>query len=81
MCASPCRSRPLFDACAARGPHRWLLTNTDPLFGDAALAERAGLVLESTASGHPTPVSDSTLIAAVTSLRRASAASLACLTG
>jgi hypothetical protein len=81
MCAGPGRSRPLYDACSARGPDRWLLTNTDPLFGDAALAESAGLVTESTASGHPTPVSDSTLIAAVTSLLPASAASLASLTG
>ena len=81
MCAGPGRSRPLYHACSARGPDRWLLTNTDPLFGDAALAERAGLVTESSASGHPTPVSDSTLIAAATSLRPASAASLASLRG
>lgn len=77
MCASPGRSRPLYDACSARGPEQWLLTNTDQIFGDAALAESAGLVVESSASGHPTPVSDSTLLAAVTSLRPASAASLA----
>jgi len=81
MCASPGRSRPLYDACSARGPDRWLLTNTDPLFGDAALAESAGLVTESTVSAHPTAVSDSTLVVAVTSLRPASAASLASLTG
>jgi hypothetical protein len=79
MCASPGRSRPLFDACSARGRQQWLLTNTDPIFGDAALAESAGLVMESSASAHPTPVSDSTLIAAVTSLRPATAASLASL--
>jgi hypothetical protein len=81
LCAGPGRSRPLYDACSARGPDRWLLTNADPLFGDAALAESAGLVMESSASGHPTPVSDSTLIAAVTSLRPTSAASLASLGG
>jgi hypothetical protein len=79
MCASPGRSRPLYDACSARGPERWLLTNTDPLLGDAALAESAGLVMESSANGQPTAVSDSTLIAAVTSLRPASAARLASL--
>jgi hypothetical protein len=81
MCAGPGRSKPLYDACTSRGPHRWLLTNTDPLLGDAALAESAGLVVESDTSGHPTQVSDSTLIAAVTSLRPASAASLAGLGG
>jgi len=79
MCASPGHSRPLFDACSARGPDRWLLTNTDPLFGDAALAKSAGLVLQSKPNGSR--VSDSTLMVAVTSLRPASAASLASLTG
>lgn len=79
MCASPGHSRPLFDACSARGPDRWLLTNTDPLFGDAALAKGAGLVLQSKPNGSR--VSDSTLMVAVTSLRPASAASLASLTG
>jgi len=79
MCASPGHSRPLFDACLARGPDRWLLTNTDPLFGDAALAKSAGLVLQSKPNGSR--VSDSTLMVAVTSLRPASAASLASLTG
>jgi hypothetical protein len=81
LCSSPGRSRPLYDACSALGPDRWLLTNADPLFGDAALAESAGLVTESSTSAHPTPVSDSTLIAAVTSLRPASAAALAGLPG
>ena len=79
MCASPGRSRPLYDACSARGPDRWLLTNTDPLFGDAALAESAGLVMQSSPNGGR--VSDSTLMAAATSLRPASAASLASLRG
>lgn len=79
LCAGPGRSRPLYDACSARGPDRWLLTNTDPLFGDAALAESAGLVMKSTPNGSR--VGDSTLIAAVTSLRPASAASLASLGG
>ncbi len=79
MCAGPGRSRPLYDACSARGPDRWLLTS--PQSGDAALAQSAGLVTEFTASAHPAPVSDSTLIAAVTSLLPASAASLASLTG
>jgi hypothetical protein len=79
MCAGPGHSRPLYDACTALGPGRWLLTNADPLLGDAALAQGGGLVTESSASGHPAPVSDSTLIAAVTSLRPASAASLASL--
>lgn len=50
-----------------------------PLFGDAALAESAGLVMESTLNGGR--VGDSTLIAAATSLRPASAASLASLRG
>jgi hypothetical protein len=81
MCAGPGRSRPLYDACSARGPGHWLLTNTDPLFGDAALAESAGLVMESSTNGDATRISDSTLIAAVTSLRPASAASLASLPG
>jgi hypothetical protein len=81
MCAGPGHSRPLYDACSVHRPGQWLLTNADPLFGDAALAESAGLVMESSTSGHPTPVSDSTLIASVTSLRSASAASLASLGG
>jgi hypothetical protein len=79
MCAGPGRSLPPYDACSARGPDRWLLTSADPLFGDAALTESAGLVMESTPNGGH--VSDSTLIAAVTSLRPASAASLATLRG
>jgi hypothetical protein len=79
MCAGPGRSRPLYDACSARGQNRWLLTNTDPLLGDAALAESAGLVLQSAPNGGR--VGDSALIAAVTSLLPASAASLAGLRG
>jgi hypothetical protein len=79
LCAGPGRSRPLFDACSARGPRRWLLTNADPILGDAALAESAGLVMESTPNGGH--VADSMLIAAATSLRPASAASLAGLPG
>jgi hypothetical protein len=81
MCAGPGRSRPLYDACSARGPHRWLLTNKDPLFNNAALAESAGLVMQSSTNGDATRISTSTLIAAVTSLRPASAASLAGLRG
>jgi hypothetical protein len=79
MCASASCSQPIYDACSARGPDRWILTRTDPLFGDAALAKSAGLVMESSPNGGR--VGDSTLIAAVTSLRPASAASLASLTG
>lgn len=75
LCAGPGRSRPPHNACSALGPDRWLLTNTDPPFGDVALAESAGLVLKSTANGGR--VGDRTLIAAVTSLRPTSAASLA----
>jgi hypothetical protein len=79
LCAGPGRSRPLYNACSARGPDRWLLTNTDPPPGDAALATSAGLVTESTANGGR--VGDRTLLAAVTSLRPTSAVTLASLGG
>lgn len=79
LCEGPGRSRPLYNACSALGPDRWLLTNTDPLFGDAALTKSAGLVIKSTPNGGR--VADSTLIAAVTILRPTSAASLASLGG
>jgi len=67
-------SGPLFD-CSAIRPSEWLWANST--IGNKIMSEHAGLMAIASASSQPSTVSNATLIAAATSLRMTTAATLA----
>jgi hypothetical protein len=67
-------SGPLFD-CSAIRPSAWLWANST--IGNEIMSEHSGLMAIASASSQPSTVSEATLIAAATSLRMTTAATLA----